>query len=247
MADAMNRRIHAATIDPSAPAVGVARRQQVTVGDIVVSRRSDPTIPVLDATVSTPAADPVRNGNRWIVHAVDPDRSRIAARRLDDNARTVFSGNYLTEHITYGYAVTVHSAQGVTADTAHAAFGGNVPREMLYVAMTRGRESNTAYVYERPAGETDHQHRETGCPRAEERGHSRQAARLIREIIGHVEHVRSAHDVGAAAAREHGCTPTSSLLDRYAKDKEQRRANYSHSAEQTRVVKNFSEQLGHSM
>jgi len=29
----------------------------------------------------------------------------------------VFDGDYLRENITLGYGVTVHSAQGVTADT----------------------------------------------------------------------------------------------------------------------------------
>jgi ATP-dependent exoDNAse (exonuclease V) alpha subunit len=30
---------------------------------------------------------------------------------------------YLLEHVSLGYAVTVHSAQGITADTAHAVIG----------------------------------------------------------------------------------------------------------------------------
>jgi hypothetical protein len=33
---------------------------------------------------------------------------------FDDGARTAFSRDYLREHITHGYVVTVHSAQGVT-------------------------------------------------------------------------------------------------------------------------------------
>jgi hypothetical protein len=67
---------------------------------------------VVDATdVKTPA-DPVRNGQRWTVFAVDPTGDRIAARRLDDGARAVFSDDYLHQHVTHGYAVTVHSAQG---------------------------------------------------------------------------------------------------------------------------------------
>jgi len=57
--------------------------------------------------------------------------------RLGDGARAAFSGDYLRQHITHGYAVTVHSAQGVTADTA-APSSANTTRAMLYVAMTRG-------------------------------------------------------------------------------------------------------------
>lgn len=89
MADALNQRIHTDTIDSNAPTIGVARGQRVAVGDLIISQRNDPTIPVLDATRSEPAADPVRNGSRWRVCAIDPQRNRIAARRLDDDARTV--------------------------------------------------------------------------------------------------------------------------------------------------------------
>jgi ATP-dependent exoDNAse (exonuclease V) alpha subunit len=41
----------------------------------------------------------------------------------------------------------VHSAQGVTADTAHAAMSDKATRTLSYVAMTRGRDANTAYLY----------------------------------------------------------------------------------------------------
>ena len=56
-----------------------------------------------------------------------------SARRLSD-------GDYVREHITHGYAVTVHTAQGVTADATHSVLGEKATRAALYVAMTRGRE-----------------------------------------------------------------------------------------------------------
>jgi ATP-dependent exoDNAse (exonuclease V) alpha subunit len=97
-----------------------------------------------------PAAEqnPVRNGNRWRVAAVDTKTNRLAAERLDDGARVVFGGDYLREHINHGYAVTVHSAQGATADTTHAVLDETATRALFYVAMTRGRDSNTAYLYQ---------------------------------------------------------------------------------------------------
>lgn len=45
-----------------------------------------------------------------------------------------------------GYAVTSYRAQGVTTDTAHVLVDSSMTRENLYVAMTRGRERNQAYV-----------------------------------------------------------------------------------------------------
>lgn len=51
----------------------------------------------------------------------------------------MFEGDYVKDHVTLGYAATVHSAQGVTADSSYAILGEGASRAMLYVAMTRGR------------------------------------------------------------------------------------------------------------
>ncbi|TFD49566.1 hypothetical protein E3T55_10795 [Cryobacterium frigoriphilum] len=58
----------------------------------------------------------------------------------------VLPAAYVTEHVELGYAVTSHRAQGLTTDTAHVVVATSMPRENFYVAMTRGREANTAYV-----------------------------------------------------------------------------------------------------
>jgi hypothetical protein len=82
----------------------------------------------------------------------DRHRRRQGALLVCDATDTaaVFSNEYLREHITYGYAVTVHSAQGVTADTTHAVLSDAATRALFYVAISRGRDANTAYLYERP-------------------------------------------------------------------------------------------------
>ena len=50
-----------------------------------------------------------------------------------------------------GYAVTAHRAQGITTDTAHVLVEPTTTRENLYVAMTRGHESNRAHaILDRP-------------------------------------------------------------------------------------------------
>lgn len=60
-----------------------------------------------------------------------------------------------------GYAVTAHRAQRSTVDTAHAVVHSpEVTRESLYVAMTRGRESNRVYVATDEHHLEEHQHRE---------------------------------------------------------------------------------------
>lgn len=65
---------------------------------------------------------------------------RIGARPL------WLPAEYVTENVDLGYAVTAYRAQGITTDTAHAVIEPGTTRENLYVAMTRGRASNTAYV-----------------------------------------------------------------------------------------------------
>jgi conjugative relaxase-like TrwC/TraI family protein len=158
MVDALNRRLHDALIRPG-PTVTAARDLQIGVGDIVMSRSNDITIDVLPAVnQARDGVDQVRNGNRWRVAGIDPHTNRIAAERLSDGARAVFEGDYLTDHITLGYAATVHSAQGVTADSSYALLGEGASRAMLYVAMTRGRHNNEAFLYQHFVNEADDDH-----------------------------------------------------------------------------------------
>ena len=53
---------------------------------------------------------------------------------------------YIAEHLTLGYASTVHAAQGRTVDTAHTVIAAGTDTASAYVALTRGRDRNTAYA-----------------------------------------------------------------------------------------------------
>ncbi len=183
MADALNRRIHDDTIPTEAPTVTAARGQRIATGDLILSRRNDPTLNIWDATDrDSAAADPVRNGDRWRVAAIDTKTGRVAAIRLTDRAGAVFDADYVRGHITHGYATTVHTAQGVTADSTHAVLGENITRSMLYVAMTRARDADTAYLYER-ATEQEYGPTSPDGPHVLQRGTSGQAALLARTVI----------------------------------------------------------------
>jgi AAA domain len=50
MADALNRRLHDDTIAADAPTISAARGQRIGIGDLIISRRNDPTVGVFDAT-----------------------------------------------------------------------------------------------------------------------------------------------------------------------------------------------------
>ena len=58
----------------------------------------------------------------------------------------VLPADYVADHVELAYATTAHRAQGRTVDTAHAMVSPTTTREVLYVAATRGRESNRLYV-----------------------------------------------------------------------------------------------------
>lgn len=111
-----------------------------SVGDAIITRHND-------RRLSTRAGEWVRNGTRWTVTKLHADGAmtvRRSGRRWGSSI--VLPAEYVAEHVDLGYAVTGHGAQGVTIDTAHAVVTPETTRENLYVALTRGSESNIAYV-----------------------------------------------------------------------------------------------------
>jgi conjugative relaxase-like TrwC/TraI family protein len=112
---------------------------RASVGDVVITRQND-------RRIRTMRDGWVKNGDRWLVTDIRRDGS-VLVKRLDARGgRTVLPSAYVAEHVDLGYAVTAHRAQGVTVDTAHVVVTASTTRENLYVSMTRGRESNIAYV-----------------------------------------------------------------------------------------------------
>ncbi len=112
---------------------------RASVGDVVITRQND-------RRIRTMRDGWVKNGDRWLVTDIRRDGS-VLVKRLDARGgRTVLPPEYVAEHVDLGYAVTAHRAQGVTVDSAHVVVTVSTTRENLYVSMTRGRESNIAYV-----------------------------------------------------------------------------------------------------
>jgi conjugative relaxase-like TrwC/TraI family protein len=197
MTDALNQRLHHDTITARAPTVAGARGQRIAVGDLILTRHNDASIPLRNTDDPASEHSPVRNGQRWQVTRINPDNNRLIARRLDDHTLGAFTGDYVRDHITYGYAVTVHSAQGVTADTTHAVLSENATRTLSYVGMTRGREANMAYLYERTT-EQEHGREPSDHLPAIQRGTAHHAGHLIRAIIAnHDNQLLTAHDTAA--------------------------------------------------
>src|SRR3954451_6360191 len=125
--------------------VSLADSLSASAGEAVITRRNQ-------RTLSLGATDWVKNGDRWTVTAVH-DNGALNVVHQRTNRHVTLPTGYVTEHVTLGYATTVHGAQGVTADTCYAVATGAESRQLLYVALTRGRHAN--HVFLLSAGDGD--------------------------------------------------------------------------------------------
>jgi conjugative relaxase-like TrwC/TraI family protein len=145
----LNTQARAARVrDGAVEPAGVRLHDETTagVGDVIVTRRNR-----RDLRTSTGAW--VRNGDLWTVVGRATDGTLCVQRKADMKARrrasasTVrLSADYVAEHVELGYATTAHRAQGMTVDATFAVLRVGMSRELAYVALTRGRQENHAYV-----------------------------------------------------------------------------------------------------
>ena len=117
--------------------VEVAGAMTAGVNDLVVTRENDRR---LEAGTGW-----VKNGDVWTVAATHADGS-MTVERVNGHGSVSLPARYVAEHVELAYATTAHRAQGRTVDTAHAFVSPTTTREVLYVALTRGSESNHLYV-----------------------------------------------------------------------------------------------------
>ena len=110
---------------------------EVSVGDVVQARQVDRTIRVDGGGI-------VANRATYTVLGLDEDgalRVRGARGEIAHLPRS-----YVAQHLTLAYASTVNAAQSRTVDTSHALLDEAAAREAAYVALSRGRYANTAYL-----------------------------------------------------------------------------------------------------
>jgi ATP-dependent exoDNAse (exonuclease V) alpha subunit len=109
-----------------------------SVGEQVITRANNRTLRIT-------ATDWVKNGDRWTVLNVNPSGGLTV--RHSRTGRTVrLPADYVAESVELGYATTVHTAQGLTADTMHGLVTGEESRQQLYTTLTRGRIANHVYL-----------------------------------------------------------------------------------------------------
>jgi hypothetical protein len=137
----LNRRarIHRLASAPaSGPDVILADGNRASAGELIITRSNN-------RRLRTSVSDWVKNGDRWTVCSVDRDGGLGVKHRR--SGRTVhLPASYVRDSVELGYATTIHTAQGVTADTMHGLITGTESRQQLYTMCTRGRLSNHIYL-----------------------------------------------------------------------------------------------------
>jgi conjugative relaxase-like TrwC/TraI family protein len=129
------------------PAVRIADGATASPGDLITATRNDHTLE---------AGQPGRtlaNGDLLRIEAVT-GAGLVVRRALDADPATGrrrwTDRSFLYQHFSdaeLGYAVTDHVAQGRTVHTGLAVITGTEDRQHAYVALTRGTDTNLAYVF----------------------------------------------------------------------------------------------------
>jgi hypothetical protein len=129
------------------PAVSIADGTKASPGDLIICTKND------HAVEAGERGRMLANGDLLRIDAVTPG-GLIVRRALDADPRTG-QRRWTDRHFLFasyknaelGYAVTDHTAQGRTVHTGLAVITGAEDRPHALVALTRGTDVNTAYVF----------------------------------------------------------------------------------------------------
>ncbi|MGY5884164.1 MobF family relaxase [Modestobacter lacusdianchii] len=130
-------RLAGTTSSPGAE-VELADGTRAGAGDPVITRANNRRLPIT-------GTEWVKNGDRFNVQAVGRDGA-LDVVHTGTGRRITLPASYVAEHVQLGYATTVHGAQGITADICHTVLTGGESRQLLYVALSRGRAANHLYL-----------------------------------------------------------------------------------------------------
>jgi ATP-dependent exoDNAse (exonuclease V) alpha subunit len=147
----LSRRIRddliALGIVQNGPAITMADGTKASPGDLIICTKNDHRIEAGES------GRMLANGDLFRIEAVTRD-GLIVRRALDADPATG-QRRWTDRHFLFadyknselGYAVTDHTAQGRTVHTGLAVITGTEDHQHAYVALTRGTDINTAYVF----------------------------------------------------------------------------------------------------
>jgi ATP-dependent exoDNAse (exonuclease V) alpha subunit len=131
-------RAHRLNHMPAVSGVPLADGNRASVGDVIITRTNDRRLRLAPT-------DWVRNGDRWTVTQVG-QQGDLRVRHNRSQLTVRLPADYVRESAGLGYATTIHTAQGVSADTRHRLTTGQETRQQLYTMLTRGRAANHLYL-----------------------------------------------------------------------------------------------------
>jgi conjugative relaxase-like TrwC/TraI family protein len=138
----LSRRIQAeliqlGTVQP--PQAALSDGNQAGIGDLIRARLN---------TKINAAGRELTNRDTLQITGWHGPHAQVRRRELDGSWTSPFPvpRAYLADSAELDYAGNTHVGQGRTVDTAHLLITGTLSRRSLYVGMSRGRESNTAYI-----------------------------------------------------------------------------------------------------
>jgi ATP-dependent exoDNAse (exonuclease V) alpha subunit len=118
--------------------IKLADGNRASVGDLIITRANDRRLRIS-------ATDWVKNGDRWTVLDLTATGG-VRVRHVWNGRIVTLPAGYVSTATELGYASTVHTAQGVTADTMHGVVTGKESRQRLYTMLTRGRVDKHVYI-----------------------------------------------------------------------------------------------------
>lgn len=130
--------IDPADVASSGPVRRLADGNEASIGELIITREND-------RRLRTSATDWVKNGDRWTVLEIH-DGGDLTVQHTQYGRTVRLPSHYVAKATELGYACTVHTAQGVTADTMHGLATGTESRQQLYTMMTRGAHANHVYL-----------------------------------------------------------------------------------------------------
>src|SRR5690606_8290464 len=145
------------------PGIVLADGLEAAVGDVVVTRKNNSKYVVKDSDGNTSGR--VKNGDLWTVAEIGDDGSLRLRNNISGGQVTV-AADYITDNVQLGYATTVHRSQGMTVGSCHVLAGANMDRQSLYVALTRGKNTNIVYAANDELPDWDFEHRPDEHPGA---------------------------------------------------------------------------------
>jgi len=137
--------VHLGLVD-DIPAAVLAHGARASAGDLIVCRKNDSKM-ITDRGHTLANGDifrveSVTEGGAMVRRVLEADPETGGMRVTDD--AVFYTGEKLAKVTDLAYAVTGHNGQGGTVTWGLAVFTGRESLEWLYVAMTRGRQRNTA-------------------------------------------------------------------------------------------------------